>query len=86
LLSNRSDLPRGPLLPLAMMAEGESGEIVDVRGGRGIVRRLIDMGLAPGTRVEVVSGAGGPGAMIVRVGGTKIGLGRGMARRVMVRP
>jgi ferrous iron transport protein A len=85
LRSNLSDLPSGPVLPLDQMRGGETGEIIDVRGGRGVVRRLTEIGLAPGTRVRMVSGAGRSGPLIVNVGDAKIGLGRGMARRVLVR-
>lgn len=84
---NRSEpYASGPVLWLSMMSAGETGEIVDVRGGPGIVRRLSAMGLVPGVSVTVVSDSGSAGPMIVRVGDMRIGLGRGMARRVLVRP
>jgi len=82
---NRSDLPSGPVLPLQQMRPGETGKIFDVRGGRGVVRRLTELGLAPGVRVRMVSDSGGFGPVIVQVGEAKIGIGRGMARRVLVR-
>ncbi len=44
------------------------------------------MGLAPGVEVRVVSNMGSFGPIMVAVGSTKIGIGRGMARRVLVRP
>lgn len=50
-------------------------------GGRGFVRRLADMGLAPGQVVEVLS-RGPP--VIVKIRDTKIVIGRGIARRVVV--
>ncbi|MFW5867967.1 MAG: FeoA family protein [Armatimonadota bacterium] len=83
--SNRSDLPSGPVLPLQQMQRGETGEIFDVRGGRGVVRRLTELGLAPGVKVRMVSDSGSFGPVIVQAGETKIGIGRGMARRVLVR-
>jgi len=85
--SNRSEhYASGPVLWLSMMCAGESGEIVDVRGGPGVVRRLSAMGLVPGAAITVVSDSGSAGPMIVRVGDMRLGLGRGMARRVLVRP
>lgn len=87
MLSNRSDLPpAGPVLPLDLMRSGESGEIVQLRGGHGVTRRLAELGLVPGSRVDVVGDAGGRGPVLVKTNGTKIGIGRGMARRVVVRP
>lgn len=86
MLSNRSDPPpAGPVAPLAMLRCGESGQVIDVRGGRGPMRRLADMGFARGVPVTVVSDAGSSGPLVVRVGQTKIGIGRRMAMRIMVR-
>lgn len=44
----------GPELPLSALAPGESGEIVRVESAAGHGRRLMELGLVPGTRVEVV--------------------------------
>lgn len=55
--------------------------IKEIVGGRGFVRRLADMGLAPGQVVEVLS-KGPP--VVVRVKDTKIVVGRGIARKVIV--
>jgi len=85
-LSRSERYAAGPVLRLDMMSAGESGEVVDVRGGPRMVRRLAEMGLVPGARLSVVGGWGGRGPVMVRLGGGKLGLGRGMARRVLVRP
>ncbi len=84
--SNRSDLPSGPVLPLDQMRPGEGGTIANLRGGRGFMRRLTELGLAPGVQVEMVNEPMSAGPVIVKVGNAKIGIGRGMARRVLVRP
>ena len=86
MLSNRSDLPSGPVLPLGLMTSGESGEIITVRGGERMSRRIAELGLVPGAIVSIVGDAGGRGPVIVKTNGTRIGLGRGMARCVIVRP
>ena len=83
--SNLSELPSGPVLPLDQMRVGEEGEIARVRGGGGIVRRLVDMGLTPGAQVRLLSDAGSAGPVIVKVGDARVGIGRGMARKVLVR-
>jgi len=72
-------------MPLDRMRAGEVGEIARVCGGGGITRRLVELGLAPGVRVKLLSDAGSAGPVIVRVGEGRIGIGRGMARRVLVR-
>ncbi len=69
-----------------MMSPGERCEVVDVRGGRGMVRRLTEMGIVPGAGLTVLSNTRGAGPMMVGVGTGRLGLGRGMARHVLVRP
>ncbi len=44
-------------LPLGRLAPGRSGTIVRVSCPRGVARRLLEMGLLPGTRVTVVRAA-----------------------------
>lgn len=55
--------------------------VKEILGGRGFVRRLSDMGLAPGQIVEVLSN--GP-PVVVRIRDTRIAIGRGIARKVVV--
>lgn len=71
------------MLPLAMIAEGEEVQLINVVGGRGMRRRLADLGLNPGMNIRVVR-VDPLGPMIVDVKGSRIALGRGMAQRVMV--
>lgn len=47
-------------------------------------RRLCEMGLVEGAKVDVINRAR-PGMMIVKVGGCRLALARGMADYVMVR-
>ncbi len=72
-------------IPLAMLSEGSSGVVVEVRGGRGLVRRLSDMGFTPGAEVFVLKSVS-PGPILVGVRGSRIALGRGVAMRVLVNP
>ncbi len=48
----------------------------------GLARRLMEMGLVPGEKIEVVSNIRGP--VIIRVKGVVLALGRGIARRILV--
>jgi ferrous iron transport protein A len=74
-----------PSVPVTFLSPGEEGEIVEVRGGRGLVKRLAGMGLVRGVRVTMVQwDTSGP--LILAVSGSRIALGRGMAVRIMVRP
>jgi len=80
-------------LPLSALKSGESGIITSImpasKRGRGrswgFKKRLMDMGLTPGTEVTVTKTApfGGPIEICVR--GSRLALGRGMAERILVR-
>ncbi len=86
----RSDLKAIPTrieetIPLITLSEGERGKIVYVYGGRGLIRRLSDMGLTPGVEVVVLRKAllNGPIEVIVR--GTNLALGYGVAKRIFIK-
>lgn len=73
------------------MKDGESGIIKSVRtgsgsgrGGWGFKKRLMDLGLTPGTKVTVVNSAPFRGPIEVFVRGSRLALGRGMAERIYV--
>lgn len=71
------------ILPLAFLGEDEEAEIEELQGGRGLVRRLSDMGFTPGTRVRVLT-SNPPGPMLLSVRNTRIALGRGVAMKILV--
>lgn len=73
-----------PPMPVTLAPVGTHVELAEVRGGRGLVFRLAEMGLTPGVRFTVVSQAK-PGPMIINLRGTRLMLGAGMAGRVYVR-
>jgi ferrous iron transport protein A len=50
----------------------------------GFEKRLMDMGLTPGTKVTVVKSAPFHGPFEVLVRGSRLALGRGMAERIRV--
>jgi len=70
---------------LADLPEGEKCTIVFAAGGHGMVRRLAEMGLTPGTEARVVRSAPMHGPIEVSVRGVSLALGRGIASRVLVR-
>lgn len=74
----------GEIVTLLSLSPGEMGEIVSIRGGRGMVQRLMDMGLTPGTRITLIRKA--PfGPLEISVRGYHLALGRGIAQRIWVR-
>ncbi|MCC6022098.1 MAG: FeoA family protein [Sulfolobales archaeon] len=70
------------LKPLTELPKGSKVKVVDIVAGKGLRDRLLQMGLTPGTVVEVVENSSGP--IILSVRGVTIALGRGMASKVLV--
>jgi Fe2+ transport system protein FeoA/Mn-dependent DtxR family transcriptional regulator len=70
---------------LADLPQGERCTVVLAAGGHGMVRRLAEMGLTPGTEVRVVRSAPMHGPIEVSVRGVSLALGRGIASRVLVK-
>jgi ferrous iron transport protein A len=67
------------------LAPGEEGEIIALAGGQGLQARLRALGLAEGQRVRNVSRIGWGGPIILSVNRAQVAIGRGMARRILVR-
>ncbi|MEM2892821.1 MAG: metal-dependent transcriptional regulator [Candidatus Bathyarchaeia archaeon] len=69
---------------LSNLRPGERGKVAFIRGGGRACQRLLDMGLTPGTSIQVINAAPFRGPMEISVRGTKIALGRGLAGRIFV--
>lgn len=74
---------RRPVMPLSFVLPGELVVIERLVGGRQVQQRLADMGLTPGTTIEVIK-ASGPGPIIVAFRGSRIALGHGLSNKVLV--
>jgi ferrous iron transport protein A len=77
--------PSGGQLPLAMTGVGDRVQVVRIKGGHRMVRRLTDLGIVQGCEITIVSRMAS-GSVIVALQGCRLGLGAGMAHRVMVTP
>jgi len=69
----------------AELAPGEEGAIVSLSGGPGAQSRLRALGLAEGQRVRNVSRIAWGGPIILLVNRAQVAVGRGMARKIVVR-
>ena len=69
---------------LADMRSGQSGVLVEMRGGHGMIRRLDALGLRLCKRVRKVSSMLMRGPMVVEVDGFQVAVGYGMASRIIV--
>ena len=79
-------------VPLTTLRDRETGTVTSIKSGHGrgrgrgwgFEKRLMDMGLTPGTRVTVVKSAPFHGPLEILVRGSRLALGRGMAERIFV--
>ena len=73
-----------PTIPLIMLHKGDRGILAQqVDGGYGACRRLSELGLIPGTIIELVNKIN-DGPVIIKVKGSKLALGRGLAKKIRV--
>ena len=67
------------------MRTGQTGIVVGVMGGPGLVRRLDVLGIRPGRRVTKVSSTLFHGPITLGVDSSRVAVGFGMAKRIIVR-
>jgi len=72
------------LKPLTQVKTGESGIVVELQGGAGMVRNLENMGVRTGKKITKVSTHLWRGPQVIKVHHSQIALSFGMARRVIV--
>lgn len=72
------------IVSLAKLETGQSGTIMEIKSGPGLIRRLEEMGIRSGKKATKISGMPLRGPVVVQVGGTRIAIGHGMAMKVIV--
>ena len=75
---------QGHTRPLSTVRTGQEVRLVRVDAGRGLNCRLASMGFVSDVRITVVSN-GHPGPFVVIIKDVKMVLGRGVARKILVR-
>lgn len=73
------------MTPLEQLPPETRAVVAALPSSPGLARRLIAMGLVPGSEVRIVQNRG-HGPLIVEVHGARLALGRGQAARVLVEP
>ncbi|MBL7125544.1 MAG: ferrous iron transport protein A [Dehalococcoidales bacterium] len=71
-------------MPLAMVVPGKLVTVTEVRDGRGLQRRLADMGLTLGVQIRVINGQMS-GPVLIDLRGSRVALGRGIAQKIVVK-
>ncbi len=68
---------------LIEMLEGEEGRVVRIDGCDRVSRRLLALGIVPGSHVKIIRNAMF-GPIILDADGARIALGRGVAEKIWV--
>jgi ferrous iron transport protein A len=69
---------------LTQLEEGETGVVVSIHGGYGLLHRLESLGIRVGKQVTKVSSQLMRGPVTVRIDNSQVAIGFGMARKIMV--
>ncbi len=70
--------------PLSTLPTGEHGEVVLLTVGKEALRRMVSLGLIPGTKIAVIQNPR-YGPLIVSVRDVRVAIGRGEAQKVQVK-
>lgn len=77
-------MPDSKQVNLVRMQAGQSGKVVEIQGGHGMVNRLSALGIRPGKRVTKVSAMLMRGPVTIQVDRAQVAVGFGMASRIIV--
>ncbi len=73
-----------PAMPLSLASEGETVLIQQIRGGKKLRQRLMDLGLNLSEPIRILKNEM-PCPMIIGIkGDSRLALGRGMSQKIMV--
>jgi ferrous iron transport protein A len=72
-------------IDLTEMKSGQKGKVTEIHGGKGMAMKLEALGIRPSVVITKVSSQIMRGPVIVEIGKTKVAIGFGMARRIIVR-
>jgi len=72
-------------MDLTQMKVGQVGTVVEIQGGHGLTRRLQALGIRVGVRIIKVSSQIMRGPVTVQIGNSRVAIGFGMARKIIVR-
>ncbi len=75
---------KASVISMSALKESQEGKIAFIRGDNRVLRRLLDMGLTPGTSICVTRVAPFKGPVEIRVRGSKLALGEEVAANVFV--
>ena len=72
------------LISLTQMQPGQSGIVVQIQGGFGLVDRLNALGIVLGKRITKIGSMIARGPVTIEIDRVQVAIGFGMASRIMV--
>ena len=69
---------------LAQMNEGETGTVINIQGGYGLINKLETLGIRLGVKTTKISSQLMRGPITIQVGNSQVALGFGMAKKIIV--
>lgn len=69
---------------LDKVSEGKTATLISLEVGHGLLSRLLNMGLIPGTKINVLVNRG-KGLLVIRVQDAEISISRGIAQKLIVK-
>jgi len=69
-------------ISMSMLPSGSRCVVRGIVAGRGLIKRLVELGLEPGSTVKVVRNERGP--LLIEIKGSRLALSRGIASKVLV--
>ena len=73
-------------IALTQMQSDQRGVVVDIEGGRGLIDRLIALGVVPGKTITKISAMLARGPVTIEVDRVQVAIGFGMACKIIVEP
>jgi len=77
-------MPDKKQIALAQVRAGQSGIVVQIQGGHGLVSRLSALGIRPGKKITKISSMLMRGPVTIRVDRAQVAIGFGMAKKILV--
>ena len=78
--------PNDTIFSLDGVAANRNVSVVSIRGGWGVRQRFNQMGIHVADTIEIRRCGSMGGPILIRIHGIDIALGRGLARKILVKP
>ncbi len=85
-MSDKPDMYRADTYPLNLASPGDTVDLVAIRGGKRLHKRLADLGLNVGMPVRIIQGVSGGPMLLAFKGDSRLAIGHGIAAKIVVAP